>query len=280
MLFMAFISGCSSLHQSSPQHTQPTTSQQATDVNELKMTMLADMASIIFSDAELDPGIKTNIAGLAIDAMRKSSEIKISGSDKITRPIAVSFQKAFEQSLTNMVDESAITRATVIIHTRKPTTPLCNPPGKSLPETLHPSMADDSARRKTIEDRTITLRKMARNAHIDLYIAYTRDGLSQRSAQEQAIYRSETTNPENTSLHDARLACTTMPDEIVGASYTLTTHNGHTLYFGNNGVQAVDGTGDTLWRYWFGGLDDEPVDKRYREVMEYLQKCGLELQLQ
>ena len=249
------------------------------DVNKLKMAMLNDIASIISSDSELNANVKTSIDRQAISPLRKTSEIQISGADTVSRPVAVSFQKAFEQNLVHMINESKITQVTAIIHTRQPTTPLCNPPGKVLAKTLPPSMKSDTARRKTIEDRTITLRRMAKQPEIDLYVAYTHNGLNKRSLEEQAIYRSEVSNPENTSLHDSELACNEMPDDIVGASYVMTTPQGHTLYFGNNGVQAVDGTGNTAWRYWLGGLDDTSVNKRYREVMEYLHKCGLDPKL-
>ncbi|AMO57628.1 hypothetical protein GZ77_14185 [Endozoicomonas montiporae] len=275
LVFTAIITGCGSTQAEQEESHEFLT----LDVNELKMTMLADISTIIFSDDELSNDVKTDITRLAITPLRKSSEIKIAGTDQETRPIAVSFQKAFEQSLVNMVDESHITQATAIIHTRKPTTPLCNPAGKSLTATLPLTMQDDAMRRKTIEDRTITLRRMARSAPIDLYVAYVHDGLNQRSPAEQAIYRGEVSNPENISLHDLEMACTEMPDDIVGASYVLTTKRGNSLYFGNNGKQAADGNGNTLWRYWFGGLQSAPVDKRYHQVLDYLRECGLDIEL-
>ena len=250
------------------------------DISELKMTMLTDIASTVFSDGELDGRVKTDIARLAITPLRKSPEIQIAGNDKVTRPVAVSFQKAFEQSLVNMVDEDQISQVAAIIHTRKPTTPLCNPPGKALPETLNLSMREDVNRRKTIEDRTITLRRMARQGPpTDLYVAYVRDGLQSRSPKEQEVYRGEVTNETNVSLHDSPMVCTEMPDEIVGASYVMTTKRGNTLYFGNNGIQAIDGSGSNLWRYWFGGLREAPVNERYKEVLKYLKECGLNIQL-
>ena len=270
------IAGCGS---SVPHAMKESPEPLSQDVNELKMTMLTDIASIISSDSELNANVKTSIARQAISPLRKTSEIQISGADNVSRPVAVSFQKAFEQSLVNMINESRITQVTAIIHTRQPTTPLCNPPGKVLTETLPPSMKSDTARRKTIEDRTITLRRMAKQPEIDLYVAYIHNGLNKRSLEEQAIYRSEVSNPENTSLHDSEMACKEMPDDIVGASYVITTRQGHRLYFGNNGVQAIDGTGNTLWRYWFGGLDNTTVNTRYQEVMDYLRKCGLDLKL-
>ena len=275
-LILLSLGGCGSAKKPSEEEK----ALQVLDVSELKMTMLTDIASTVFSDGELDGGVKTDIARLAITPLRKSPEIQIAGNDKVTRPVAVSFQKAFEQSLVNMVDEDQVSQAAAIIHTRKPTTPLCNPPGKALPETLNLSMRGDVKRQKTVEDRTITLRRMARQGPpMDLYVAYVRDGLQNRSPKEQEVYRGEVNDEANTSLHDSPMACTEMPDEIVGASYLVTTKRGNTLYFGNNGIQAIDGSGSNLWRYWFGGLRETPVDERYKEVLKYLKECGLNIPL-
>lgn len=276
MLLTLVLAGCGSV--SPPE--EPKSALETLDVNELKMNMLTDISSTIFSDGELDSDIKTDIARLAISPLRRSPDVQIAGSDSITRPVAVSFQKAFEQSIMNMVDESQVNQVAAIIHTRKPTTPLCNPPGKALKSTLSPAMYADDKRIKTIEDRTVTLRKMARNGPpVDLYIAYIHDGLEKRSAPEQLIYKQEVNDKENTSLHDAEMACTEMPDEIVGASYVLTTKLGHTLFFAQNGVQAIDAGDQSFWRYWFGGLKDAPVSKRYKEVFQYLKECGLDIPL-
>ena len=275
MLLVALLSGCGTSVKNTRQDAELLT----LDVNELKMTMLTDISSTVFSDGELPGEVKTDIARHAISPLRKSPEIQIAGTDKVTRPVAVSFQKAFEQSVLNMMDESNVTQVATIIHTRKPTTPLCTPPGKSLATTVHPSMQSDGIRRKTIKDRTITLRKMAKSAPVDLYVAYIRDGLNKRTPEEQAVYRAEVGNSDNISLHDSEMACTEMPDEIVGASYILTTKRGNSLYFGNNGKQAIDGSGNTLWRYWFGSLQNAPVDKRYQEVLKYLKECGLDIKL-
>lgn len=249
------------------------------DVNELKMTMLADIASTVFSDDDLATDVKTDISKMAISPLRKSSEIQIAGTDEKTRPIAVSFQKAFEQSVLDMIDEEQVSQVAAIIHTRKPTTPLCNPQGKALPQTMHPDMKCDPKRCKTIQDRTVTLREMAKKESLDLYVAYLEDGLQRRSQEEQKIYRKELSNPANTSLKDAPLTCSTMPDEIVGASYILKTRRGNELYFANNGKQAIDASGETLWRYWFGNLKDAPVSKRYQEVVDYLKSCGMSISL-
>ena len=250
------------------------------DVHELKMTMLADIASTLFSDTALDTEVRSDIAKLAITPLRKKSEIQLTGDDRITRPIAVSLQKAFEQSVLNMVNEDMVSEVAAIIHTRKPTTPLCNPTGKALSETMHPDMKCDHQRCKTIQDRTITLRQMASyGPPVDLYVAYLKDGLEKRSPKEQSIYREEINNKNNRSLHDTPMTCASMPDQMVGASYIMKTRRGNTLYFGNNGTQAIDGQGETVWSYWFGSLRDAPVRDRYNEVIKYLQGCGMDTKI-
>lgn len=250
------------------------------DVNELKMTMLTDISSTIISDGELAASVKTNIASLIISPLMHSPEVRVAGSDEFTRPVAVSFQKTFEQSLMNMLDEGLLSHAIAIIHTRKPTTPLCNPVGKALRQTMSASMQDDPHRVKTIQDRTFTLRRMAqRGSPVELYVAYIKGGLNKRSPEEQQIYNKEVNNTANSSLHDKEMTCTEMPDEIVGASYLLTTKRGNTLYFGTNGTQAADATGNTLWKFWFGSLKDASVEKRYKEVFKYLKEGGLDIPL-
>ena len=276
LLLLTLLQGCSPISTPNKQeHALETL-----DVNELKMTMLADISSTIVSDAELANDVKIDISRLAITPLRSSALVQIAGNDAITRPVAVTFQKAFEQSLVNMIGEAQVTQAAAIIHTRKPTTPLCNPPKQALKQTMTPSIQADPKRIKTIQDRTVTLRTMARNGPpLDLYVAYVREGLDKRSPQEQAIYRQEVNDKNNTSLHDEELTCAEMPDEIVGASYLMTTKLGNTLYFANNGTQTVEAANRTNWRYWFGGLKQAPVDQRYKEVFEYLKECGMDIRL-
>ncbi|MDP0588485.1 MAG: hypothetical protein QS748_04555 [Candidatus Endonucleobacter bathymodioli] len=274
MLICALIIGCTSTNKSLKQEV----SLSKLDTSELKMTMLANIANIIISDRQLPDQVKNDIATMALSPLREGIDIKIEGTDTTTRPIVVNFQKAFEQSIITMLEESHIIEAIAIIHTRLPTTPLCNPEAKSLNESMHPSMATDPVRRKTIEDRTITLRKMAKQgAAMNFYVAYVKDGLNQRSPQEKATFQREVSDPQNTSLHDSPLTLTEMPDEIVGASYILTTKRGNHLFFGNMGVQAKDAEGVSIWRLWFGSLKDTAINHRYKEIFNYLKAGGLNI---
>ena len=118
------------------------------DISKLKTAILNDIASIIAADTELDRETRLNITQQAISPLQSTSEVQIAGEDAVTRPVAVTFQRAFEQSILNMLDQHRVTRATVVIHTRKPATPLCNPSGEVLPETMLPEMHCDSRQYK------------------------------------------------------------------------------------------------------------------------------------
>ncbi len=263
---------------SSPTHIKA--NQLSADVNKLKETILADISTLLSQDTELDDWVKKEITRQVITPLRNQPNALIFGDDRTTRPISVNFQKAFEQSLLSRVKEGKLSRAIAIIHTPKPTTPLCNPTGEALPETMHPDMNRDVQRFKTITDRTITLRNMAKYGDpVELYIAYPEAGINKRSAREQNLYHSEVQNKNNISLYDKPLSCTKIPAELIGASYLLQTSSGNYLYFGNNGTQAIDGKGNTLWGYWLGELNNPVIVNRYKMIMDYLQSCGVGTEL-
>ena len=67
---------------------------------------------------------------------KEQSHVTLSGPDSQTRPVAVTFQRAFEHSIINMLNKGKIRKATAIIHTDRPATPLCNQPGDVFAETL------------------------------------------------------------------------------------------------------------------------------------------------
>ncbi len=246
-----------------------------TDSSEVKMVILADTASTLLSDQSLPAEIKSELSRQVITPLRKSNKIDILGKDEDTRPLAVNFQKAFEQSLLDMLDEKRLRQVIAIIHTPMPATPLCNPHGKHLVETLHPEVQRDPDRIKTVEDRTITVRRMARyGSSLSLYITYPKGGLEKRSIAQQKIYLGELNDKNNTSLNDNPLSHSSMPDNIIGASYLLTTPDNQTLFFSLVGKQAIAGTGTTNWQFWFGNLTHTEVSTRHDEVAAYLKQGG------
>lgn len=248
------------------------------DSSAVKSAMLTATRTLLMADNKLPEAVRSGLAQRVLEPLKQTSHIEVSGQDAQTRPLAVNFQKAFEQSLLSLLDNRQIRAVTAIIHTPLPATPLCNPTGQALESSLNPEMRRDPARIKTVADRTLTLRQLARYGRgVTLYIAYPKAGLGKRTTEQQLIYHNERKNKANRSLKDAPPSCLQMPENLVGATYIITTPKQQELLFSLVGKQAVEGQGMTRWQLWFDKVSQEPVRNRYQEVTEYLKSCGLDI---
>ena len=251
-----------------------TCSQQTCNALEMKDALLNETLALLQNDPRIDHKINQHL----IQPLIHSPTAQLEGPDPESRAIAVNFQSAFESTLLEALRNNRVQKAIIIMHTHMPTTPLCSPRENVLTESINASMENKPVLNKTIKDRTKTLREFAQLPNVDLYIAYAKDGLIQRTPPERANYLEAINDPKNTALHDVRLSCSEIPDDVVGASYVLTTNQGDSLYFGLSGKQAVDGgEGATSWAFWFGSLGTPAIQSRYQKIMSYLQGCGLEL---
>ncbi|MGI9278241.1 MAG: hypothetical protein ACR2PX_01225 [Endozoicomonas sp.] len=86
------------------------------DINELRQTMTDFSPELIISK----PAIRELLSN---DSEREQSHVLLTGPDSQTRPIAVNFQRAFEQSIIKMLHKGKIKSATAIIHTDRPRLP-------------------------------------------------------------------------------------------------------------------------------------------------------------
>ncbi len=206
------------------------------------------------------------------------SHVQLRGLDTDIRPVAVTFQKAFEASLLQKLHNKQLQHCRIIVHTPRPATPLCNQPGQVLESSIHATMLDDEKRLKTVRDRTLTLRQLAKfGTGVELYVVYPKDGLDRRTKAEQAIYKAELENKQNVSLYDKPLDCASIPPYLCGASYFLELTNGQTLFFSLNGSQAADCDDAMLWEYWFDSITNPDVKVRYDQVVSFLKNHGLPL---
>ncbi|MGI2026223.1 hypothetical protein [Endozoicomonas acroporae] len=209
----------------------------------------------------------------------KVKVIELSDFDKTLRPIGVGMQTIFEQTLLKLIEERTVTRVMVLFHTKAPATPLVTPENTAPPEAMSKPMQGDSARAKTISDRTVTVRNLAKSdpEKVTLYIAYPESGMQIRKTDQQAIYQKEAANKQNKCLKDLPLSHQSMPDNLVGASYIMTgtdaDKDSQPLYFGLRAVQAIDGSEETRmnWTFWLGELNDAEIQPHYQEVKSYLQ---------
>lgn len=208
----------------------------------------------------------------------KAKVIQLSDNDKKLRPIGVGMQTIFEQTLLKLMEERSVTRVMVLFHTKTPATPLVTPENTAPPEAMSKQMQGDSARAKTISDRTVTVRNLAKSdpEKVTLYIAYPKSGMQIRDTNQQATYHKELAKEQNKCLKDLPLSHGSMPDNLVGASYIMTgtdaDKDSQPLYFGLRAVQAIDGSAKKLtWTFWLGELNSAEIQPHYQEVKSYLQ---------
>ena len=227
------------------------------------------------SSAENNQKIKQDISG----CFKKFSTVQtfdLSGDDKTVRPVGVGIQTIFEQALYELLESRTISKAVAIIHTKTPATPLVNPENTASRGTMSEQMHGDSAREKTITDRTVTVRNLARSEpeKMTLYIAYPESGMDKREPGQRETYQAELAKPENKSLKDLPLSQKEMADNLVGASYIMTgaDDDSQPLYFGLRAVQALHAGEKTMdWTFWLGELNDAKIQPHYQEVKTYLE---------
>ncbi|WP_461536745.1 hypothetical protein [Spongorhabdus nitratireducens] len=207
------------------------------------------------------------------------SHVQLRGLDTDIRPVAVTFQKAFEASLLQKLYNKQLKHCRIFIHTPRPATPLCNQSGQVLDSSIHSTMQADEKRLKTVRDRTLTLRQLARfGPEVELFVVYPKSGIERRTQAEQAIYQSELSDKRNISLYDHPLECESIPPSLCGASYFLKLESGETLFFSLNGSQAADCDDAMLWEYWFDNINHPDVKARHDKVVSFLEKHGLKVQ--
>ena len=146
-------------------------------------------------------------------------------------------------------------------------------------ESLPDDLRNDPKRIKTIKDRTESVRMLARAKQVRLIVAYTADGMKKRSSTEQEIFKNELANRRNTGLKNAQLSCKSIPEKLTGATYVLELASGDKLFFSLNGTQAQDSDKIMNWEYWFDSLQNPKSKQRLDHVLEFLNKCGLDISI-
>lgn len=256
-----------------PTTTNPIPQEVSGVSNQLKKLLLENMAKLTQGDHGITQKLLTPLAS--------SSCVKVTGGDAVARAPVVKFQKAFEEEILTCLQDGTFTKAIGIIHTAKPTTPLCVPEMQAPKEIMDQSMHNDNDRVQTVRDRTTTTREFIKYGHnATLYVTYPKGGLQGRTPPQQALYASICKDSNtNVGLKDSELSCEKCSAEISGASYILTGKNGEQFFFSLNGMQAIDADTDMTWTVWFGLLKDKDCASRWAEINKYLCSGGLNVSL-
>ncbi len=118
-----------------------------------------------------------------------------------------------------------------------------------MTDSLPDEIKADPSRLKTIKDRTQSVRLLAKEKKIDLYVTYSSQRLKKRTDKERSIYDKEVRNRNNIALHDVQLSCPTTPETVTGATSILKLASGKSLVFSLNGSQVQDAENAMDWEY-------------------------------
>jgi len=204
------------------------------------------------------------------ETLVREGAYEVVSTDAEARPTFVSLQAIVEHVLATMLDDGVMTLRGVI-HTPRPTTPLCTK-GEISKELVDPSIAADPDRLFTVQARTSTLREFLKRGG-RLSVVYPEGGLERRTEEQQEIYREELANYPM-SLIDYPLGCDSIPSELIGATYFFEDGEGNIFAFAIKMAQAKDPRNGGEFGLWFGPVDHPAVRKRLMTVINYFGKVG------
>jgi hypothetical protein len=206
-----------------------------------------------------------------INSLDCIGSVKESGTDDL-REKYVYTQGAVEQVLALAMKHGVIDRLVGIIHTPTPATPLCTQISPLDKELLHRSMRNDFQKMLTVSSRSAIIREYLDQGGL-LFIAYPQGGLEKRTTQQQQVYKQELIKYSNL-LFDTVLSCEEMESSKVGATYLFKTPSNDVYAFSIQSQQANNPQSLSTWGMWFGSIDNEAINTRVTEIIDYLVAHG------
>jgi hypothetical protein len=246
--------------------------------DQLTLTLNAKVLDTITHSEDI-PGLKAEEFGILKEDISKTWKtliqkgvLEISGADKDVRPYFVALQGVIEHVLSCEL-QNDIKSLKGIIHTPMPATPLCSK-GEVSSDLVDPAIENDQKRLFTVKARTTIVRDFLHQGGY-LYIIYPKDGMAKRTDIQQSIYQQELHNYPN--LLDKPLNCSSIPDELIGATYIFTDQQGHTYAFAIKMTQAKDPKENGNFGLWFGSLQNTQVSQRVNAVLNFIEQNGIEV---
>jgi hypothetical protein len=191
----------------------------------------------------------------SLDELLKEGFIERSGADGELRPIFVTIQGMVESSLAAMLGKNVVDQFRGAIHTPAPATPLCTV------ETIEEPLA-----KKTIKDRTVTLRELLSHGG-KLLIIYPEGGLEKRSEEQRKIYLETVGHYKN--IFDCPIKGT-VENPFIGATYLFVDpKNGKTYLFS---IETTKVKEEMLWKLWLDELDSSFSKERLRQIEMFIQE--------
>lgn len=232
------------------------------------------------NNAQDIPGLKSEeFAVLKTEILKtwrtlfKEGVLEISATDKDVRPYFVTLQAVVEHLLASELQKE-VKVLKGFIHTPMPATPLCSK-GEISRDLVDPSIELDPNRLFTVKARTTIVRDFLFKGG-ELSIIYPKEGINKRTKDQQNIYKLELNNYPN-NLHDIRLDCEAIPEELIGATYLFQDQSGKTYVFAIKMTQAKDPKEIGHFGLWFGPINHPAIQMRVKAVSAYLEQYGCDV---
>jgi hypothetical protein len=254
------------------------TQQKSPIESDLPMTLNSKVLEIISYTQDI-PGLNSEeFSALKNEILRAWEDLfqigmlEVSGTDKDVRPYFVALQGLLEQALALELNHE-VKMLKGFIHTPMPATPLCTK-GEISEGLVDPSIEIDPARLFTVKVRTTIVRDYLFKGG-DLYVVYPKNGFTQRTEEQQIIYKQELLNYPN-HLFDVPLNSENIPLDLIGATYLFQDQSGQTFVFSIKMTQAKDPNEKGDFGLWFGPINDPLIQERIKAISDYMEQNGFD----
>ena len=241
----------------------------------------AKVVHVVESSEEI-PGFDAEQLALVKDKMLQVLQqcsvdgvYKYKGKDEDVRPVLVALQGIIEHVFSVEIGERT-NKLIGIIHTPAPATPLCTK-GEISQGLVDGVIANDPARLLTVQGRVTTLRDLLAQGGL-LMVVYPESGREKRTQEQLQVYQEEL-DKYSQNLFDLPLPISSMPQELIGATYVFSKSNGEEMVFSIQITQANSPLEDGEFGLWFGSAQKRKVEERLVSVLHYLEQGSLQQRL-
>lgn len=207
----------------------------------------------------------------AISIINKKGVYVSDAKDEAKRALFVGLQSAIEQVLSEKKLADPNFKVMMAIHTPTPATPLCTAVDSVSEGLMSERVKNDKQVQHTILSRAEILRSLLEQ-ETPLYVVFQKNGLSQRTVEQQNIYKSQIAKYPD-QLMSLELTSPEISGGMIGATYLISTDDGQKLAFFIKATQA-NSPGDDQWQIGFGPADQQLIHERVSSVLNYLETNG------
>ncbi len=171
-----------------------------------------------------------------LSRLHSDGRMKSEGEDSVIRPIVVGVQAVTEYALLRQLEKGLIKEIAITFMTKKPPTPLSTAEG-ALPDSLAtPAVLNSAGCIDTVTSRQHLLRKLITHPQVVMTSYYAQKHEASEQGYFDSFCRSNTLQ-----FHAQQVG--EIPDALSGATYQVTTNEGHEQWFGIRFTQVNQSSG-------------------------------------